>query len=65
MRRIEPPATATWLLEHFTPGERNEALAGDLLEEFQNGLLLVGIGRRSWLRYLSAGSGNPLPIRAS
>jgi hypothetical protein len=37
MRRIEPPATATWLLEHFTPGERNEALAGDLLEEFQNG----------------------------
>lgn len=37
MRRIEPPATATWLLEHLTPGERNEALAGDLLEEFQNG----------------------------
>jgi hypothetical protein len=37
VRSIEPPATATWLLEHFTPGERNEALAGDLLEEFQNG----------------------------
>jgi hypothetical protein len=37
MRRIEPPATATWMLEHFTPGECNEALAGDLLEEFQNG----------------------------
>jgi hypothetical protein len=37
MRRIEPPATATWMLEHFTPGERNEALAGDLLEEFRNG----------------------------
>jgi hypothetical protein len=37
MKRIEPPATATWLLEHFSPGKRNEALAGDLLEEFQNG----------------------------
>jgi hypothetical protein len=37
MRRREPPATATWLLEHFSPGKRNEALAGDLLEEFQNG----------------------------
>jgi len=37
MRRIEPPATATWLLNNVTPGERNEALAGDLLEEFQNG----------------------------
>jgi hypothetical protein len=37
MRRIEPPATATWLLEHFTLGDRNEALAGDLLEEFRNG----------------------------
>jgi hypothetical protein len=37
MRRIEPPSTATWLLEHLTPGECNEALAGDLLEEFRNG----------------------------
>ena len=37
MRRLEPPATATWLLEHFTLGERNEALAGDLLEGFRNG----------------------------
>jgi hypothetical protein len=37
MRRLEPPSTATWLLEHLTPGERNEALAGDLLEEFRNG----------------------------
>jgi hypothetical protein len=37
MSRIKPPATATWLLDHWTPGKRNEALAGDLLEEFQNG----------------------------
>jgi hypothetical protein len=37
MRGIEPPPTATWLLEHLNPGGRNEALAGDLLEEFQSG----------------------------
>jgi hypothetical protein len=37
MKRREPPATATWLLQHFSPGKRNEALAGDLLEEFQSG----------------------------
>lgn len=34
MRWRKPPAAATWLLENFPPGERNEALAGDLLEEF-------------------------------
>lgn len=33
----EPPSTATWMLKHLVPGERNEALAGDLLEEFQRG----------------------------
>jgi hypothetical protein len=27
---------ATWMLEHLTPGPRNEALAGDLLEDFRN-----------------------------
>lgn len=37
MRRIEPPPLATWLLEHLTPGERDEALAGDLLEDFHSG----------------------------
>jgi hypothetical protein len=37
MRRIEPPAIATWLLEHLTLGERNDALAGDLLEDFRSG----------------------------
>jgi hypothetical protein len=30
-----PPATATWLLKHLVLGRRNEALEGDLLEEFQ------------------------------
>ncbi len=31
----KPPAIATWLSEHAVLGESNEALTGDLLEEFQ------------------------------
>lgn len=37
MRQADPPLMATWLLEHLTPGGRNDALAGDLLEEFRSG----------------------------
>lgn len=37
MNRIAPPSLATWVLEHWTPGDCNDALAGDLLEEFRNG----------------------------
>jgi hypothetical protein len=37
MRRSNPPRLASWMLHHLTPGERNEALAGDLLEEFRSG----------------------------
>jgi hypothetical protein len=37
MKRQEPPAAATWLLEHLTPVDRDEALAGDLLEDFRSG----------------------------
>jgi len=37
MRQTDPPSAATWILEHLTPGPRNEALAGDLLEEFRRG----------------------------
>jgi hypothetical protein len=37
MKSIDPPFIATWILEHLVPGERNEALAGDLLEEFRSG----------------------------
>jgi hypothetical protein len=37
MTPMNPPSLATWLLEHLTPGPRNEALAGDLLEEFATG----------------------------
>ena len=32
-----PPRLAAWMLLHLTPGERDEALAGDLLECFRAG----------------------------
>ena len=35
MKSSEPPPLATWLLERLVPGEKNEALTGDLLEDFQ------------------------------
>jgi hypothetical protein len=35
MTPSKPPALATWMLEHLLWGGRNEALAGDLLEEFR------------------------------
>jgi len=37
MKRNNPPAVATWILEHLCPAGRNDALAGDLLEEFRQG----------------------------
>ena len=37
MKRIEPPAAAAWVLEHLTPADRDEALAGDLLEDYRAG----------------------------
>jgi hypothetical protein len=40
MRRTDPtgpPPVATWMLEHLTAGPSNEALAGDLLEDFHRG----------------------------
>jgi hypothetical protein len=35
--KSHPPSLATWLLEHLIRREDNEALAGDLLEEFGQG----------------------------
>ncbi|TAM81536.1 MAG: hypothetical protein EPN47_12340 [Acidobacteria bacterium] len=35
MTKSKPPALAAWMLEHMQWGGKNEALAGDLLEEFQ------------------------------
>ena len=37
MRRREPPPIAAWILEHLTPVDRDEALAGDLQEVFRTG----------------------------
>ena len=37
MKRTEPPSLATWILEHLTSGDRDEAIAGDLLEVFRGG----------------------------
>jgi hypothetical protein len=37
MNRSDPPSIATWMLEHWMPGPGNDALAGDLLEEFRSG----------------------------
>jgi hypothetical protein len=37
MKSSEPPQLATWLLERLTPGNKNEGLAGDLVEEFKQG----------------------------
>ncbi|HEX4001467.1 MAG TPA: hypothetical protein VHX36_02390 [Candidatus Acidoferrales bacterium] len=37
MKSSKPPALATWLVEHAAPGKRNEALAGDLFEQFAQG----------------------------
>lgn len=33
----KPPAIAAWMLQRMTPGNYNDALAGDLLEEFRQG----------------------------
>jgi hypothetical protein len=35
MKSSKPPALAAWMLEHLMLGGANDALAGDLLEEFQ------------------------------
>jgi hypothetical protein len=60
MRRTEPPPLATWILEHGIPGDYDEALAGDLLEEFRSGRSDGWFWRQAlaawfvgWLKYLS------------
>lgn len=37
MKGDNPPVLATWILERLIPGNRNDALSGDLLEEFRSG----------------------------
>lgn len=50
MRRSEPPRLAQWMLERCAPPRRDEALAGDLLEEFRSGRST----RWYWRQVLSA-----------
>jgi hypothetical protein len=61
MHRREPPPLASWTLEHLTSGERDEALAGDLLEHFRAGRTdgwywrqVLGACLVSWSRSLAA-----------
>jgi hypothetical protein len=37
MRSSKPPAVATWLLEHFGSGPRNDHITGDLMEAYEEG----------------------------
>ena len=37
MRSSKPPRVATWLLEHFRSGSRNDYITGDLMEAYQCG----------------------------
>jgi hypothetical protein len=37
MNHRNPPRIATWIFEHLRPAGCDEALAGDLLEDFRNG----------------------------
>jgi hypothetical protein len=61
MNRAEPPRLARWMLEHCTPGDRVDALAGDLLEELRDGRSNDWYCRQvasavaiSWMRVLGA-----------
>jgi hypothetical protein len=60
MNRMQPPAMPLWMLEHLTPAERDEALAGDLLEGFRGGRSngwfwrqALGAWLGSWARYFA------------
>ncbi len=63
MKPGEPPAIAKWMLEHLVPGPRNDALAGDLFEDFGRGrpkgwywrqvlsVILLGMFREARIRF--------------
>jgi hypothetical protein len=54
MKSSKPPALATWLVEHVSPGRRNEALAGDLLEQFSQGRSITWYWRQVLVAILAA-----------
>ena len=66
MRSTQPPAVATWLLRQFGCSPRNEAILGDLIEQYRHGrsrlwywqqtliALLVGLLRGVWQEKLRA-----------
>jgi hypothetical protein len=52
MKSSKPPALATWLVEHMIPGDNNEALAGDLLEQFREGRSVAWYWRQVFVAIL-------------
>lgn len=57
MRPNHPPKIATWILENLSPGRKNEALAGDLLEEFRRGRTALWYWRQVLTAIISAFAG--------
>ncbi len=57
MRSSQPPPVATWVLKHF--GSRNEALTGDLVEEYRQGRSTVWYWRQV-LMVVVVGCGNEI-----
>jgi hypothetical protein len=58
-----PPLLATWLLDHLVPGVKNEALVGDLLEDFHRRQSVTWYWRQVFMAVLS-GSLKELGTRA-
>ena len=57
MRSSQPPIVATWVLTHF--GNRNEVLAGDLVEEYRRGRSVAWYWRQVIVAIL-VGCGNDI-----
>jgi hypothetical protein len=57
MRSSQPPIVAMWVLTHF--GNRNEVLAGDLVEEYQRGRTVAWYWRQVLVAIL-VGCGNEI-----
>jgi hypothetical protein len=75
-QKSEPPGGAIWLLRHLGRASRNEALTGDLIEEFREGrspgwfwkqvLIAIAVGvlseiRRHWPHFSYAIAGTAMP----